>query len=46
MQNIRALSKSEAQTVKDDNFTELLEGNLPQLVYTHKILPTKKANKT
>lgn len=34
------------KTVKDDNFTELLEGNLPQLVYTHKILPTKKANKT
>ena len=30
------------KTTKNENFSDLLEGKLPQSVYTHKILPTKK----
>ena len=30
------------KTVKNDNFYELLEGKLPQPIFSRKILPTKK----
>jgi len=30
------------KSIKSDNYSDLMEGKLPQSVYTHKILPTKK----
>jgi glutamate-1-semialdehyde 2,1-aminomutase len=30
------------KSIKSDNYSDFMEGKLPQSVYTHKILPTKK----